>query len=191
MGKRLYANITYGGQVAIGYWQLYAQAGATTVGRGQGYLREGRVTIDDIDSYGVKAAVSGSFGKTYRVYVTFTDKGWNEIDHASCNCPAWDAHTQMCKHVVATTLAASMTHDFDTAIPSYVKLTANVRKKLELNRPSSRAAFDLINVYAEHAAKDAVRPSQSIEHNARMEVVLHYSSERHPFGFESEMYLTF
>ena len=71
----------------------------STVARGRGYARDGRVTGLRRSSEGVKAFVHGT--ARYEVSVAMLESG--RLD-AGCTCEAFD-RTGQCKHIAAVSLA--------------------------------------------------------------------------------------
>ena len=72
--------------------------------RGQEYFRRGTVKIVDHGPTDLKAAVQGSASDPYIVELDWS-KATQETSFVSCSCPRFD-DIGVCKHVVATILAA-------------------------------------------------------------------------------------
>lgn len=119
---------------------LRATAGDAVYARGEGYFRDGAVTIVSIQPGRVVAQVSGS--EDYR---TELNGGGVDIDGA-CSCRAFEDHG-FCKHMVAAALAANAMDETGADGPD-----ATTRIREHLKSRSVDALIDMILGLAEHDA---------------------------------------
>jgi uncharacterized Zn finger protein len=96
--------MTAGSKVRFDVDALKSRAGGTVLARGEVYHRDGRVRILSVEPARVLAVVEGS--EDYTVALS----GRGGVIDGECSCPAF-ADQGICKHIVATALAADALGD--------------------------------------------------------------------------------
>ena len=126
-----------GSKVRFDVEALEERAGGTVFSRGEAYYSQGRVRLLAVDPARVLATVEGSQAYT----VALSGRG-GDID-GECSCPAF-ADQGVCKHMVATALAANAVADHE---PEGLGAFARIRDHLKAK--SVEALVELIVDIAE------------------------------------------